>query len=261
MNLNSAFGANAGSFRRPDNIEMEGRAMKILSLILLVALVWTSTLLAAEIEWEYIYEGDILPDDPSLGDDAWELKGDNKFAEVTDQDELHIDDVGENHCFFLYNVADAAVMEQATIEARVKVLSQSGAAEFEVLVGMQDGSQSKWLDLFPDHIKLDSSSMTYDVDMTDYHILRMTRDGQEITIYLDDNEVIEGPHTGAGESWKGFIFGAGCTLCKSEQYWDYVVFTTEGAFSPDVLPSYASTLSVTSKGKLAECWGRVKSQF
>jgi hypothetical protein len=212
----------------------------ITSLILAVFF-WIPTLLAADPTWEYIYEGDILPDDTALGDNAWQLMGDNKFAEITDQGELHIDDVGENHCFFLYNVVDAALMQQATIEARVKVLSQSGSANFEVLVGMQDGSNSKWLDLFPDHILLNATSSTYDVDMTEYHILRMVRDTDDIHIYVDDIEVISEPHVGAGESWIGFIFGAGCTLCTSEQYWDYLVFTTEGGFSPEELPSYAST--------------------
>ncbi len=211
----------------------------ITSLILAVFF-WIPTLLAADPTWEYIYEGDILPDDTLLGDNAWQLMGDNKFAEITDQGELHIDDVGENHCFFLYNVADAALMQQATIEARVKVLSQSGAANFEVLVGMQDGSNSKWLDLFPDHILLNNTNSTYDVDMTEYHILRMVRDTADIHIYVDDEEVISEPHVGAGESWIGFIFGAGCTACTSEQYWDYLVFTTEGGFSPEELPSYAS---------------------
>jgi hypothetical protein len=156
--------------------------IRITSLVLLTVFFWTSALLAADPTWEYIYEGDILPDDTSLGDDVWQLMGDNKFAEITDQGELHIDDVGENHCFFLYNIADAALMQQATIEARVKVLSQSGA-NFEVLVGMQDGSNSKWLDLFPDHILLNNTNSTYDVDMTEYHILRMVRDTAEIRIY------------------------------------------------------------------------------
>ncbi|MCP4263444.1 MAG: hypothetical protein GY774_38940 [Planctomycetes bacterium] len=211
----------------------------ITSLILLVFF-WIPTPLAADPAWEYIYEGDILPDDTSLGDNAWELVGDNRFAEITDQSELHIDDVGANHCFFLYNVADPDLMQQATIEARVKVLSQSGSANFEVLVGMQDGSNSKWLDLFPDHILLNNTTSTYDVDMTEYHILRMVRDTDDIHIYVDDEEVISEPHVGAGESWIGFIFGAGCTACTSEQYWDYLVFTTEGAFSPGELPSYAS---------------------
>ena len=212
----------------------------ITSLILAVFF-WIPTLLAADPTWEYIYEGDILPDDTSLGDNAWQLMGDNKFAEITDQGELHIDDVGINHCFFLYNIADAALMQQATIEARVKVLSQSGAANFEVLVGMQDGSNSKWLDLFPDHILLNNTNSTYDVDMTEYHILRMVRDTDDIHIYVDDVEVISEPHVGAGESWIGFIFGAGATVSTSEQYWDYLVFTTEGGFSPEELPSYAST--------------------
>ena len=210
----------------------------ITSLILLVFF-WISTPLVADPTWEYIYEGDILPDDTSLGDNAWQLEGDNRFAETTDQSELHIDDVGANHCFFLYNISDPELMQQATIEARVKVLSQSGSANFEVLVGMQDGSNSKWLDLFPDHILLNATSSTYDVDMTEYHILRMVRDTDDIHIYVDDVEVISEPHVGAGESWIGFIFGAGCTLCTSEQYWDYLVFTTEGGFSPEELPSYA----------------------
>ena len=59
--------------------------IEIISLILLGVFLWTPTLLAAAPTWEYIYEGDILPDDPSLGDDAWQLMGDNKFAEITDQ--------------------------------------------------------------------------------------------------------------------------------------------------------------------------------
>jgi len=209
------------------------------TLVLLTVFFWTSTLLAADPTWEYIYKGDILPDDTSLGDDTWQLMGDNKFAEITDQGELHIDDIVENHCFFLYNIPDAALMQQATIEARVKVLSQSGT-NFEVLVGMQDGSNSKWLDLFPDHILLNNTNSTYDIDMTEYHILRMVRDTEDIHIYVDDEEVISEPHVGAGESWIGFIFGAGATVSTSEQYWDYLVFTTEGGFSPEELPSYAS---------------------
>jgi hypothetical protein len=212
-----------------------------ITLLVLAVFFCVPSLLSADPEWEYIYEGDILPDDASLADKAWQLMGDNQFAEVTSRGELHIDDVGQNHCFFLYNVTDPDLMQQATIEARVKVLSQSGSANFEVLVGMQDGSNSKWLDLFPDHILLDSGGSTYDVDMTEYHVLRMVRDSGNIRIYVDDEEVMNQDHTGAGESWIGFIFGAGCTLCKSEQYWDYVVFTTEGGYSPDELPSYAST--------------------
>jgi hypothetical protein len=213
----------------------------LISFTLTLILVLACGAGAADPTWEYIYEGDILPDDASLADKAWQLMGDNQFAEVTDRGELHIDDIGQNHCFFLYNVRDTGLMQQATIEARVRVLSQSGSANFEVLVGMQDGSNSKWLDLFPDHILLDSSSSTYDIDMTEYHVLRMVRDSANIRIYVDDEEVMNQDHVGAGESWIGFIFGAGCTLCTSEQYWDYVVFTTEGGYSPDELPSYAST--------------------
>ncbi|MBL7188436.1 MAG: hypothetical protein ISS70_19085 [Phycisphaerae bacterium] len=216
------------------------REVMIIASLMLAAFLWIPTLRAADPAWEYVYEGDTLPDDTSLGADAWQLVGDNRSAEVTDQSELHIDDVGANHCFFLYNIADSALMQQATIEARVKVLSQSGSADFEVLVGMQDGSNSQWLDLFPDHILLNNTSSTHDVDMTEYHILRMVRDTDDLHIYVDDVEVISEPHVGAGESWIGFIFGAGCTACTSEQYWDYLAFTTQGGFSPEELASYAT---------------------
>ena len=59
---------------------------------------------------------------------------------------------------------------------------------------------------------------------------------------------------------KDIIFGAGSTGGSSESYWDYVVYTTAGAFSPEELPNYTSKLAVEDEGKAATCWGMIKSR-
>lgn len=59
---------------------------------------------------------------------------------------------------------------------------------------------------------------------------------------------------------KDIIFGAGSTGGSSESYWDYVVYTTARAFSPEELPNYTSKLAVEDEGKAATCWGMIKSR-
>lgn len=53
----------------------------------------------------------------------------------------------------------------------------------------------------------------------------------------------------------GVVIGAGSTGGTSESYWDYVAFTTAGAFSPAELQVVTA---VTRVGKLATTWATVK---
>jgi len=235
------------------------KAIAVFPLVLLATLIWTCGVLA--IEWEYIYEGDILPDDPSLGDKVagiFKTDGINTsdVCKITPRGELHIDDPGDKVCFFL---PEAENLETGTIEARVKVLSQSGAT-YTILFGIEDVGGYAWLDLFPDHIQMESGP-SYNVDMTEYHILRIAKDGIDVTIYLDDEEVLQGATNAASDRMDDIIFGAGSTGGTGEHYWDYVVFTSAGAFAPDELPNYfIATQPVESKGKSATCWGMLKSR-
>lgn len=222
------------------------------SLALLVILVWTHG--ASTASWEFVYEGDIIPDDPALGDNVWDIYGTTEICEITPNDELHFTDPSDKTCHVMRPVENG---EKGTVEARVKVLAQSGVS-YTILMGIEDGAIYTWIDLYTDYIQLEGGA-AYDVDMSEYHTLRLTRDLNDVAVYVDDEEVIVGQPGGTGVR-KDIIFGSGSTAGTGEHYWDYVVFTMEGAFSPDELPNYPSTLAVESKGKITACWGMLKSR-
>ena len=190
-----------------------------------------------------------------LGDDAWNVKGTSEISDITDDGELYLDDPSDKTCHFLRDAEEAS---KGTVEARVKVLSQSGAA-YTILMGIEDAVGYAWLDLFPDRVEIDGDGV-HNVDMTEYHILRITRDEDVVTAYVDDVEVLKGGLRAASDR-KGIIFGSGSTGGTGEHYWDYVVYTLAGAFSPEELPNYLSTASVESIGKAAACWGMIKSEY
>jgi len=226
---------------------------KAFSLALLAILVWTCGASAAS--WDFIYDGDEIPDDPALGDNVWDIYGTTDICEITPDDELYITDPSDKTCHVMRPVENG---EKGTLEARVKILSQAGDS-YTILMGIEDGVIYTWINLYPDYIQLDGGE-SHDVDMTEYHILRLTRDGEDVTVYVDDEEVIVG-NPGRTGNRKDIIFGSGSTAGTGEHYWDYVVFTMEGAFSPEELPNYLSTLAVESEGKVATYWGMLKSRF
>ena len=211
-------------------------------LALLVALVWSCGVSAQS--WDYVYEGNDLPDDIGIGVFKTDGIATSEVCEITDPD--------DKVCFFLLPVDNA---EKATVEARVRVLSQSGSG-FTILLGIEDGAIYTWLDLFPDHVELDGGE-THDIDMTDYHILRIARDGDSVSIYVDNEEVITGAPGGTGDR-KNIIFGSGSTGGTGEHYWDYVAFTTQGAFAPLDLPAVTA---VTKAGKQATKWAAIKAGY
>ena len=229
------------------------RTVGIASLTLLIALVWTYEISAES--WDFIYEGEKIPDDPALGDDVWNVKGTSEMCKITRDGELHVIDPNDKTCHLLRDIQDGG---KGTVEARVKVLSQSGV-EYTILMGIEDAVGYAWLDLFPDRVQIHNGA-SHNVDMTEYHILRITRDGNDVTVYVDDEKVLEGQPSPPSDRQNDIIFGSGSTPGTGEHYWDYVVYTAAGAFSPEELPNFLSTLVVESKGKVVTCWGNLKSR-
>ena len=222
-------------------------------LIFLAVLLWAAGSFAAE--WEHVYECNNLPDAPALGDGGWNVFGTSAICKVTNAGELHITDPADKVGFFMRDIN----VDAATVEARVRVLSQSGVS-YSLLLGIEDGTTDAWLDLFPDHIGIDNGGPLQNITMTEYHILRVTKDSKNnIIVYVDDKKVLEGT-TGGNSGRADIIFGAGSTGGTSESYWDYVAYTTASAFSPEKLPNYISTLSVDVVGKLPVRWGELKAR-
>ena len=226
---------------------------RFITVAILMVLFWTTWSFA--VEWEHVYECNNLPDDKALGDKAWSVFGTSEIGKITKDGELHITDPDNKVGFFMRDIK----VDEATVEARVKVLSQAGVS-YSLLFGIEDGVTDAWLDLFPDHIGTDNGGSIHNIDMTNYNVLRVTKDKKnKIVVYADDEKVLEGV-TGGNSGRKDIIFGAGSTGGSSESYWDYVVYTTAGAFSPEELPNYTLKLAVEGEGKAATCWGMIKSR-
>jgi len=225
----------------------------LLSLLVVLALAYG----AFAASWEYIYDGTKLPDDPALGDKAWKVfitKGakTSEVCEITPEGELHITDPSDRVCFFYREHKD---LSHTTLEARVKVLSQSGAP-YTICLEIEDGADTTYLCLFPDHITL-VGGPSYEVDLTKYHTLRMVRKGKDVIVYVDGKKAIEGKVGGDTSSRHAITFGAGSTGGTGEHYWDYVAYTTKGAFSPDELPSPTAPAGVERR-TLPITWGEIK---
>lgn len=228
-----------------------------LSLALLTALVWTYG--APAQSWELVYEGNNFPDDPALGDDAWaffrtadmETSG---IAEITPDGELHYADLeGNKVCFFMRDHDD---LSNATLEARIKCLFLDGAW-YTVCLEIKDGDDTIGLGFSPGQITFGDLD-SYDIDMTEYHVIRIVKTGGYAEIYVDDEKVLEGD-PGNSDDRHCVTIGEGSTGGKAEHYWDYVVYTTAGAFPPNELPNYfTSAAAVESEGKVATCWGALK---
>ncbi|MFC1712676.1 hypothetical protein ACFL6S_03345 [Candidatus Poribacteria bacterium] len=230
------------------------RIVVILMLALLTALVLSNEVSAQS--WDFVYEGDKIPDE-----NEWEIfmtagMKVSDVCEVAADGSLHITDPADKVCFFLPEVDG---VETGTIEARVKVLSQAGV-DYTILFGIEDTVSDAWIGLFPDHVAVGDAQTRHDVDMTDYHTVRLTKEGTEFILYVDDEEVLDGTLATTTDRAGTIIFGSGSTGGTGEHYWDYVVYTAGGAFSPEELLNYPSTLAIESRGKAATCWGMLKSR-
>ncbi len=229
------------------------RTIGTLSLALLMVLVSAFEVPAAS--WDHVYKGDVLPDDEEWSVYKTDGIATSDVCKVTPDGELHITDPDDKVCFFMWDIDEPF---HVTYEARLKVLSQSGAG-YTVDFSLEDGALMTTVNLYTDHIEF--GGVSHNVDMTQYHVLRMTRDDTDIVIYVDDEMVIEGLEGGDSADRVDFTFGAGSTGGAAEHYWDYVAFTTEGAYAPEELPSFWElSQAVESKGKVATCWGTIKSR-
>jgi len=225
-----------------------------LSLALLVVIVYAYEVPAQS--WELIYTCDKFPDDPALGDDIWTVfRTDgiesSDIGELNPAGEFHLTDPDNMVTFYMRPHDD---LSNTTMEARVKVISQDGVW-YTCFMEIMDGANTIAMGLFPDHITV-SGIGDHFLDMTEYHVLRIAKTDGDAIIYVDDEQVLEG-HTDYSDDRHSPSFGAGSTGGAAEHYWDYVAYTTKGAFSPEEL---SNLLAVESEGKVATCWGTLKYQ-
>ena len=181
--------------------------------------------------WDVLYNANELP---TAATPVW-TKGDftADIEEISPAGFLHLvsNDNGEATYLRTESGIDNAV--GTTIELRVKMISGYTFADQIDVMGLElrDGVRSVWLDIFSDAIA--TKGETYEMDTTDdYHVYHMTRLGTTLKVYVDGVLRITDNTSWVGAQ-KHVLFTGGYWYGGSvESSWDYVYYSTGGAFVP-----------------------------
>ena len=228
------------------------RYICLISFVLVASMAVLSAMAAS---WELVYTADVVPHDESLKDEKWNPwdptgpQGEKEFAKIEPKGELHINDNVVGKLLWYHRVIKDGTC--VTMEARVKALKNTST--WNVFMGIESKADAIWVLMFPDQIKVGDQS--HKVDMTKYHIVRLVKDDKKATMYLDGQEVMKG-NTEAKKKRSIIAFGSGTGGGEGESYWDYIAYTTSGAFSPQELSGPFA--AVRSEGKLATSWAAIK---
>lgn len=223
--------------------------------ILVVALA-ASTLIfnhSSAVEWEVKYDGDVSPDKAPL---PWTraVFGGNK-VNVTSKRELHIVDDSKSGYAYFYRPAKS--LKTLTLETRVKTESNSDG----LAVSLRVSDTSNVAHIFFQQKKIELRSgfaafpeSQFDIDMRDYHVVRVLKEGENIAIYIDGQIRLEGKLGTTSSSAARISFGSYSWSGEGESFWDYVRYTTKGSFSPEGI----GKKKLSGKDKLSTRWGDMK---
>ncbi len=212
--------------------------------------------------WDVNYDGSVLPTDPSLGANAWQLHdyyAPNDLSKTSAADGLlHIvDEWSDRLVFFTREGEYLAAGSSITVEARLSVLTgyYPHTDLSPVMFGVQVGRGSNAaVYLWPDRVGARypgvNQFLTVPVDMTEFHTIRLALDsGSYFRIWLD-NELLFASATTPGSRGTGLYFTSGVgAYATSDSYWDYVRYSKE--YLPVPEPSGLLALAGGVSGMLA----------
>lgn len=212
--------------------------MKLILFITLVSLISFPT---ASRAWDLVYDGSVLPNDPSLGTSRWVVGGIGNGLSMcsTDGDLLYIDDALPD--VYVYFMRDAPPpLTPFTMESRVRVADES---EQPASMGIGAFSFSVGVAIYPSYLQVCSGyeiPVTYWADMSIFRTLRVAVNaGGEFYVWLDQALVAQGTSNASGQ---GIItFGSKAREGLSRSYWDYVAYSA--SFVPVPEPSTLFSLS------------------
>jgi len=208
-----------------------------------------------------VYEADVLPNAPKLGDNVWEVTEGSEENMKIEDGALHANTTKDNGAPFGMKRYPAN-LSKATIEARLKVVQVVGETGWAAYFGLHDPKSVAYVLCEDKQLQVYAAGCAgwrpcpQEVDMTEYRIVRLTKEGEDFKVYLDNEKkpLWEGKGE-AGETEKPTIsLGDGTGTAGADSYWDYVAYTTDGAFPPDTPVVFA----VAAEGKLTTTWAAIK---
>mgnify|MGYP000870770533 CR=1 FL=1 len=231
------------------------RALMIAALILVSLPCWAAA-------WDVTYEGSAIPNDPTLGSDAWVLdeltSGDLSNTTALNGVLNIVDTWADRGVRFLREGQSVSEAGALTIEARFKVTAAGGGQYLDYLapvaLGGTVGAATAFVGVWPDRVgALYGSANLFDchfADMTQYHTLRIAlaggTSGGHFIVWLDDVQVLGGAGSRQGG---GVFFGTAQPPLTSESYWDYVRYSRD--YLPVPEPSGLLALAGGMSGMLA----------
>lgn len=212
--------------------------------------------------WQVPYDGSVLPNDPSLGADAWQLYdyyAPNDLSKTSPSDgSLHIVDEWSDRLIFFSREGDyLPAGSSITVEARLRVLTgfypytDLSPVMFGVQVGLgSNAAVYLWPDRTGARYPGENPFRTRLVDMTEYRTIRLALDsGTYFRIWLDEELIFASTTTG-GRRGTGVYFTAGISkYATSDSYWDYVCYSLE--YLPVPEPAGLLALAGGMSGMLA----------
>lgn len=183
--------------------------------------------------WDVSYDGSVLPNDPTLGANAWQLHdyyAPNDLSKTTAADGmLHVVDEWSDRAVTFSREGDyLPTGSSVTVEARVKVLSGSNELSFlsPVFFGVQVGQGANaQVYLWPDRVGTrysgNNAFTVVTLDMTQYHTIRLAMGPQAtFSVWVDEALLFTGtPLPGRRGSAVYFTSGL-LEQAISDSYWD-----------------------------------------
>lgn len=183
--------------------------------------------------WDCTYSGVALP---TASSPAWTVaEGSESYGSIVSPDLLRVNDnsiVGGSKIKWSRSWG-ASPANGTTVLVKARCASASDDLTYVCNVFVEDGARREVLKILPDRIVTAESGQTYMLDGTQWHTYRMTTSGSTFRIYVDDNPaaVLTGT-MGATTSENRVMFGSGGSSGKQDIYFDYVNYSTQGAFAP-----------------------------
>lgn len=174
--------------------------------------------------WEVEYFANKLPQESSP---AWDLNGTAELAKIENHS-LHIKDDTKFACCHFSRPMEFNKTVGCTFEARLKVISAESCLIAEI------SDEINKVDLYFNPGSITCEGLSYRLNTTnDFHVYRLTAKGFDFFVYVDGKLAINGKNKITQSRWQPrIVFGSGSSKELSDSYWQYVKYTTGGAFAP-----------------------------
>ncbi len=198
-----------------------------------------------DVDFEVAYSGNALP---TASDPTWTQGGSAGSASASSETGILTLQTNATGSYrYILNESsgywDGADAEGITVEFSLSVISQTGSRSATHL-SLSDGSKNYNFQIAEDEIFLGATSTSgarYAMDTTVVNTFRLTLSEGVMSVYVNQNvtPVIVG-YEGVASTGNEIYWGDNSNFTGGTTHWDYLAFTTSGAFAPVPEPSLLS---------------------